>query len=55
MALSAVPALYQRRLTLTVRTPRELLVPLVTPFLFAVIIAPRWPASSPRRAREPLT
>jgi ABC-2 type transport system permease protein len=40
MALSAVPALYQRRLTLTVRTPRELLVPLVTPVLFAVIIAP---------------
>jgi ABC-2 type transport system permease protein len=40
MALSAVPVLYQRRLTLTVRTPRELLVPLVTPVLFAVIIAP---------------
>jgi ABC-2 type transport system permease protein len=40
MALSAVPALYQRRLTLTVRTPRELIVPLVTPVLFAVIIAP---------------
>jgi ABC-2 type transport system permease protein len=39
-ALFAVPALYRRRLTLTVRTPRELLVPLVTPVLFAVIIAP---------------
>jgi len=37
---TAVPALYQRRLTLSVRTPRELLVPLVTPVLFAVIIAP---------------
>ena len=37
---TAVPALYRRRLTLTVRTPRELLVPLVTPVLFAVIIAP---------------
>jgi ABC-2 type transport system permease protein len=40
MAPYAVPALYRRRLTLTVRTPRELLVPLVTPVLFAVIIAP---------------
>lgn len=39
-ALDAVPTLYRRRLTLTVRTPRELLVPLVTPVLFAVIIAP---------------
>jgi ABC-2 type transport system permease protein len=37
---AAVPALYRRRLTLTVRTPRELVVPLVTPVLFAVIIAP---------------
>jgi ABC-type polysaccharide/polyol phosphate export permease len=38
--LTAVPTLYRRRLALTVRTPRELLVPLVTPVLFAVIIAP---------------
>jgi ABC-2 type transport system permease protein len=37
---TAVPTLYRRRLTLTVRTPRELLVPLVTPVLFAVVIAP---------------
>lgn len=37
---AAVPTLYRRRLTLTVRTPRELIVPLVTPVLFAVIIAP---------------
>jgi ABC-2 type transport system permease protein len=37
---TAVPTLYRRRLSLTVRTPRDLLVPLVTPVLFAVIIAP---------------
>jgi len=32
--------LARRRLQLTVRTPRELLVPLITPLLFALVIAP---------------
>jgi ABC-2 type transport system permease protein len=32
--------LAQRRFRLTVRTPRELLVPLITPILFALVIAP---------------
>src|SRR5213592_3323143 len=32
--------LAERRFRLTVRTPRELLVPLVTPILFALVIAP---------------
>src|SRR5258705_1692316 len=39
-ALSAVATLVRRRLQLSVRTPRELLVPLLTPILFALIIAP---------------
>src|SRR5438477_8249720 len=37
---SAVATLAQRRFQLTVRTPRELLVPLLTPIMFAVVIAP---------------
>jgi ABC-2 type transport system permease protein len=37
---SAVPTLAARRLTLTVRSPRALIVPLVTPVLFALVIAP---------------
>ena len=32
--------LARRRLQLTVRTPRELIVPLLTPILFALVIAP---------------
>jgi ABC-2 type transport system permease protein len=32
--------LSRRRLQLTTRTPRELLVPLITPILFALVIAP---------------
>src|SRR5438067_5085627 len=32
--------LAERRFRLTVRTPRELLVPLITPILFALVIAP---------------
>jgi ABC-2 type transport system permease protein len=39
----AVPAalvLAKRRLTLTVRSPRALIVPLLTPILFALVIAP---------------
>src|SRR3989440_9949867 len=38
----AVPlaTLAQRRFRLTTRTPRDLLVPLITPILFALVIAP---------------
>ena len=39
-APSAVATLAQRRFQLTVRTPRELLVPLLTPIMFALVIAP---------------
>lgn len=38
--LAPIATLAQRRLRLTVRTPRELLVPLLTPILFALLIAP---------------
>src|SRR5436305_7957642 len=38
--LSPVATLARRRSQLTVRTPRELLVPLLTPVLFALVIAP---------------
>jgi ABC-type multidrug transport system permease subunit len=37
---SAIATLAGRRFTLTARTPRELLVPLLTPALFALVIAP---------------
>jgi ABC-2 type transport system permease protein len=38
--LAAVRTLAGRRFSLTARTPRELLVPLITPMLFAMVIAP---------------
>jgi ABC-2 type transport system permease protein len=38
--LGAIATLSRRRFQLTVRTPRELFVPLVTPILFALVIAP---------------
>ena len=38
--LSPLRVLSGRRFELTVRTPRELFVPLVTPLLFALVIAP---------------
>jgi ABC-type polysaccharide/polyol phosphate export permease len=38
--MSALATLAQRRFQLTVRTPRELLVPLLTPIMFALVIAP---------------
>jgi ABC-2 type transport system permease protein len=38
--LAAVAVLARRRLALSARTPRELIVPLSTPVLFAVVIAP---------------
>jgi ABC-2 type transport system permease protein len=38
--LDALATLARRRFQLTARTPRELLVPLLTPILFALVIAP---------------
>lgn len=38
--LSSLGTLASRRLALTARTPRELVVPLLTPVLFALVIAP---------------
>jgi ABC-2 type transport system permease protein len=38
--MRALGTLARRRLTLSARTPRELLVPLLTPILFALVIAP---------------
>jgi len=38
--LTALATLARRRLNLTARTPRELVVPLLTPVLFALVIAP---------------
>lgn len=39
-AVRAVPTLVKRRLTLTVRSPRSLVLPLAAPLLFALVIAP---------------
>jgi ABC-2 type transport system permease protein len=38
--LNSLATLASRRLALTARTPRELVVPLLTPVLFALVIAP---------------
>src|SRR5436309_15821431 len=38
--LNPLMVLSRRRFQLTVRTPRELLVPLLTPIMFALVIAP---------------
>jgi len=38
--LAPLGTLARRRMALTIRTPRELFVPLLTPILFAVVIAP---------------
>src|SRR2546430_2446756 len=38
--LAPLAVLARRRFQLTVRTPRELVVPLLTPILFALVIAP---------------
>jgi ABC-type polysaccharide/polyol phosphate export permease len=38
--IAPLATLARRRLALTIRTPRELVVPLLTPVLFAVVIAP---------------
>jgi len=39
-SLAAVATLARRRLALSVRTPRELVIPVMTPLLFAIVIAP---------------
>jgi ABC-type polysaccharide/polyol phosphate export permease len=39
-ALAPTATLARRRMQLTVRTPRELFVPLLTPIMFALVIAP---------------
>src|SRR5215510_14668312 len=39
-ALGPLATLARRRLQLTTRTPRELFVPLLTPIMFALVIAP---------------
>jgi ABC-2 type transport system permease protein len=39
-ALSAVSTLARRRLAISARTPRELLVPLLSPLLFALVVVP---------------
>lgn len=39
-SLAALFTLAQRRLALSARTPRELLIPLLAPLLFAVVVAP---------------
>ena len=39
-SLAAVATLARRRLALSIRTPRELVIPVMTPLLFAIVIAP---------------
>src|SRR5436305_15262322 len=39
-AITALATLAQRRAALSARTPRQIVVPLLTPVLFAVVIAP---------------
>jgi len=45
---AALSALVRRRFALSVRTPRELFVPLLTPILFAVVIAPALASIGPK-------
>src|SRR5207237_6946847 len=40
LALSPLATLSRRRFQLTARTPRDVLVPLLTPIMFALVIAP---------------
>ncbi|MEY2444218.1 MAG: type transport system permease protein [Ilumatobacteraceae bacterium] len=48
--LDALATLVRRRLALSARTPRELLVPLLTPVLFALVIAPALDSIGPKVA-----
>jgi ABC-2 type transport system permease protein len=45
---AALSALVRRRFALSIRTPRELFVPLLTPVLFAVVIAPALDSIGPK-------
>jgi ABC-2 type transport system permease protein len=45
---TALSALVRRRAALSVRTPRELFVPLLTPVLFALVIAPALDSIGPK-------
>jgi ABC-2 type transport system permease protein len=45
---AALSALVRRRVALSIRTPRELFVPLLTPILFAVVIAPALASIGPK-------
>ena len=45
---AALSALVRRRFALSVRTPRELFVPLLTPVLFAIVIAPALASIGPK-------
>src|SRR6266568_8431034 len=40
MSMEAFATLMRRRFALSARTPREIVVPLLTPILFALVIAP---------------
>ena len=53
--VAAIPALTRRRLALTVRSPRALVVPLLTPVLFALVIAPALANTIARPAAQPPT
>jgi ABC-type multidrug transport system permease subunit len=46
--LSALVTLVRRRFALSARTPREILVPLLTPVLFALVIAPALDSIGPK-------
>lgn len=45
---SALATLVRRRLALSARTPREILVPLLTPVMFALVIAPALDSIGPK-------
>jgi len=45
---AALSALVRRRVALSIRTPRELFVPLLTPVLFALVIAPALDSIGPK-------
>ncbi len=52
--LGPLGTLARRRFQLTARTPRELVVPLLTPILFALVIAPdSRPRFTPARPTSP--
>ena len=41
--VAAVATLARRRFAISARTPRELLIPLLAPLLFAMVVVPAWP------------